>query len=165
MADDDSLPLLNVFEVAAEDGRMRHLLAFIEPVRAGSSGIDPRSIVGEITPTGTGGYDPHSLLLNPGFIEAFTTYMNEVAALAPEIVEPAKSLASGWVYVIDPRNANEPGVDPPTQDLVGAYAVDEIGQVVPRSFQYNKNHVLIDQERGMSGVFIDRLFYDWLHPE
>ena len=52
MPDPQALPLLNVFEVADEpDGVTRHLLAFIEPVLAGSSGIDARSIVGEITPT------------------------------------------------------------------------------------------------------------------
>ena len=160
----ENLPLLNVFEVAADEGGTRHLLAFIEAVRAGSSGIDERSIVGEITPTAEGGYDPMSLKLNAAFIGAFTDYMNEVQAVAPEIVEQARSLPSGWVYIIDPRYDDDSDDDPPPTDLVGAFAVDDIGQVVPRSFQYNENHALIDQERGMSGLFSDRRFYDWLHP-
>jgi hypothetical protein len=164
MSESESLPLLNVFEVSDDEGGTRHLLAFIEPVRAGSSGIDARSIVGEITPTDDGGYDPRSLKLNPEFIEAFSDYMNEVQAVTPEIVEQARTLPSGWVYIIDPRNVEEPGIDPPPTDLVGAFAVDDAGQVVPKSFQYNSNHALIDQERGMTGLFSDRKFYDWLHP-
>ena len=112
MSATDPLPLLNVFEVADDQGATRHLLAFIEPVRAGSSGIAPRSIVGEITPT-AGGYDPRSLKLNPEFIEAFTDYMNEVQSVTPEIVAQARDLPSGWVYIIDPRHVEEPGVDPP----------------------------------------------------
>ena len=160
----DPLPLLNVYEVSDEQGGTRHLLAFIEPVRAGSAGIDSRSIVGEVTPTEDGGYDPRSLKLNPEFIEAFTDYMNEVQAVTPEISEQARSLPSGWVYIIDPRNTDGSDVDPPASDLVGAFAVDDSGQVVPGSFQYNSNHALIDQERGMTGLFSDRRFYDWLHP-
>ena len=160
---DRPLPLLNVFEVTDDQGILRHLLAFIEPVLAGSNGIDTRSIVGEVTPTGEGTFDPSSLKLNPEFIEGFTGYMNEVQAASPEIVDQARDLPSGWVYIIDPRNVDESGEDPPPSDLVGAFAVDDIGQVVPKSFQYNANHVLIDQERGMSGLFSDRRFYDWLH--
>ena len=105
----DPLPLLNVFEVSDDQGGTRHLLAFLEPVRAGSAGIDPRSIVGEITPTDGGGYDPRSLKLNPEFIEAFTDYMNEVQAVTPEIIAQARTLPSGWVYIIDPRHVDEPG--------------------------------------------------------
>lgn len=159
----DSLPLLNVFEVSDEEGGTRHLLAFIEPVVAGSSGIASRSIVGEITPSDEGGYDPLSLKLNPEFIEAFTDYMNDVQAAEPAIVEQARQLPSGWVYIIDPRNLEDAGVEPPAIDLVGAFAVDDAGQVVPKSFQYNANHALIDQDRGMTGLFSDRRFYDWLH--
>jgi hypothetical protein len=165
MSDSEALPLLNVFEVTDDKGVLRHLLAFIEPVLAGSNGIDPRSIVGEITPTETG-YDPSSLKLNPEFIEAFTAYMNEVQAGSPEITNQARTLPSGWVYIIDPRNTDDDEeIDPPSTDLVGAFAVDDIGQVVPQSFQYNANHALIDQERGVTGLFSDRHFYDWLHPQ
>ena len=160
----EPLPLLNVFEVADDQGGTRHLLAFIEPVRAGSAGIDSRSIVGEVTPDDEGGYDPRSLRLNPEFIEAFTAYMNEVIAVEPQIVDQARDQPSGWVYVIDPRHVDDPGVPTPASEVVGAFAVDEAGQVVPTSFQYNANHALIDQERGMTGLFSDRRFYDWLHP-
>jgi hypothetical protein len=164
MSSNDPLPLLNVFEVPDEQGGIRHLLAFIEPSLASSSGIDPRAIVGEIMPTEGGGYDPMSLKLNSEFIEAITDYMNDVQAVEPVIVEQAINQPSAWVYVIDPRSVEAPGVEPIPGDVVGAFAVDDAGQVVPKSFQYNVNHALIDQERGMTGLFYDRRFYDWLHP-
>jgi hypothetical protein len=164
MSESDSLPLLNVFEVSDQaEGGTRHLLAFIETVRAGAVGIDPRSIVGEVTPIESGGYDPWSLKLNPEFIGALTAYMNEVQANSPEIIRQARMLPSAWVYIIDPRNNDESEEDPPPTDLVGAFAVDAIGQIIPQSFQYNASHALIDQDRGMSGLFYDRGFYDWLH--
>ncbi len=47
--------------------------------------------------------------------------------------------------------------------MLGAFAVDESGQIVPGSFQYNRNHVFFDQQSGVSGVLSDREFYDWLH--
>jgi hypothetical protein len=160
----DPLPLLNVFEIADDQGKSRHLLAFIEPVRAGSSGIESRVIVGEVKPTDEGGYDPRSLRLNPEFVEAFTAYMNEVIALETQIASQAHDQPSGWVYIIDPRHVEDPDEATPATEVVGAFAVDESGQVVPKSFQYNANHALIDQQRGMTGLFSDRRFYDWLHP-
>ena len=56
-----------------------------------------------------GTYDPLSLKINPEFIEAFSEYMNEVQGASPEIVEQARTLPSGWVYIIDPRNVDEAG--------------------------------------------------------
>ncbi len=160
----EPLPLLNVFEVPDDQGGIRHLLAFVEPDRANSVGIDSRSIVGEVTPTEADGYDPRSLKINGEFIEAITDYMNDVQAVEPLIVGQAKVQPSGWVYVIDPRNLQEPGVEPAPADLVGAFAVDDTGRIVPRSFQYNVVHTLIDPERGMTSLFSDRKFYDWMHP-
>jgi len=105
---DEALPLVNVFEVAAEEGGTRHLLAFIEVMRAGSSGIDPRSIVGEITPTDEGGYDPRSLKLNPEFIEAFTGYMKRGPGRRARDRRAGPHAPSGWVYIIDPGTSTSP---------------------------------------------------------
>ncbi|WP_435006608.1 hypothetical protein P12x_004128 [Tundrisphaera lichenicola] len=160
---EDSLPLLNVYEVLNEDGKTRHLLTFLSPDRVETSGIQPRYIVGEVTPTDFGGFDPLSLQLNPQFIQALATYMNEVVGHTPEIATQARSSASEWTYIIDPRNRDEPGVEPPPVDFVGAFAVDESGQIVHGSFVYNQSHTLVDPERGYSGIFTDRRFYDWLH--
>ncbi len=162
---DSPLPLLHVFEVPGDDGRIRHLLAFIEPARADSIGIDSESIVGEITPTAEGGFDPQSLQRNPQFLQAFARYMDEVEAHSPEMVDKARGLHSGWAYVIDPRAPAQPGVEPDQADIVGAFSVDDSGRIVPDSFQYNESHLLIDREKGFSGLFTDQKFYDWLHRE
>jgi hypothetical protein len=163
MSDSDELPLLNVFEVEANDGGTRHLLAFVETDLAGSNGLPTRSIVGEISPTEDGGYDSKSLRLNPEFVEALTGYMNAVQATTPEITEQARKLPSGWFYIIDPRFTEDSGTEPSSTDIVGAFAVDDAGHVVPGSFHYNDKHAMIDQVRGMTGLFSDRRFYDWMH--
>lgn len=160
---DDALPLMNVYVFTADDGQVRHLLALQEPVLAGEKGVEPRSIIGEVTPNDYGGYDPLSLLLNPAFVEAIGSYMNEVVAETPEIAEQARAGASNWVLVVDPRNHDQTGVAPHPTDVVGGFVVDESGRIVPGSFEYNIEHNLLDTERGMSGLFSDRRFYDWLH--
>ncbi len=158
-----SLPLLNVYEVADGDGTIHHLLAFVEPVRAGAAGIAARSVVGEFTPGPGGAFDAATLRLNPGFIEAFSAYMNDEASRSPSLIEQARGLASGWLYVLDPRSEAPPDADPAAGDLLGAFAVDDTGQIVPGSFQYNRAHVLFDPAAGPSGLFRERRFHDWLH--
>jgi hypothetical protein len=161
---EDPLPLWNVYEVKTEDGRTQHLLTFLQADRAAAGGIEPRSIVGEVTPTDFGGFDPLSLNVNPEFIEALTTYMNEVVALTPAIVEQARACSVEWTYVVDPRNHDTSGEAPPPTDVLGAFGVNKTGDVVVGSFIYNHSHALIDQEKGFSGIFSDQRFYDWLHP-
>lgn len=161
----EPLPLLNVYEVADEAGASHHLLAFAEPVRAGAEGLASRSVVGEFTPGPGGAFDADTFRLNPEFIEAFTAYMNEEAGRSASLIEQARGLASAWLYVIDPRHGPAPGddADPPAGDLLGAFAVDDVGQIVPGSFQYNRAHLLFDPEAGPSGLFRERRFHDWLH--
>jgi hypothetical protein len=158
-----SLALLNVYEVVT-DGVRRHLVCFLDPILAGSRGIDPRSVIGEFTPGQSRGFDRASFNLNPAFIEAFRSFMNEQPALTPELVEQALNHASGWLYVLDPRFRGPSGTEPGAADLLGCYAVDGTGQIVPNSFIYNENHVWFDPASGVSGVLSDRRFYDWLHP-
>ncbi len=160
-----SLSLLNVYEVESEDGQTHHILAFLDTVRAGAEGIVARSIVGELEPSPQGGYDPARFALNPEFVEAFTAFMNEVAATSESVVEQARAVQSEWLYVIDPRHGVDASVEPAPSDLLGAFAVDETGQVVPGSFQYNRNHRWLDPDGGPSGLLADRPFYDWLHPD
>ncbi len=161
---DAPLPLLNIFEVPDEDGLTRHLLAFLEPTRAESAGIEPRCIVGDIEPTAEGGLDAATLRVNPEFVGAIAAYMNEVQAGSPDLAGSARALAPGRFPVVDPRNPPRPDVAPPPGDIVGTFAVDDSGRVVPGSFSYNQAHALIDPELGISALFSDRKFYDWLHP-
>ena len=74
-----NLSLLNVFQVVV-DGVHHHLVCFLDPVLAGTRGIDARSIVGEFTPGPDGAFDLATFQPNPEFIAAFTQYMNEKGA-------------------------------------------------------------------------------------
>jgi hypothetical protein len=157
------LSLLNVYEVET-NGVHRHLVCFLDVVLAGAVGIDSRSVVGQFDPKPDGGLDSRTFQANPLFIEVFAQYMNERAALSPEIVREASGRASEWLYVLDPRSAGRSTEESSASDLIGCFAVDETGQIVPRSFQYNREHAWFDHDRGVSGVLSDRAFYDWLHP-
>ena len=156
----ESLALLNVYEVETEHGPAS-LLCFLDPVLAGAKGIEPRSIVGEYVTGEGGGFDPDGFRVHPAFVEALTGFMNEEAAETADVAGRARTLASGWLYVLDPRDRSGDGAEPPTANVLGAFAVDDDGQVVPGSFQYNANHKMFDAEHGTSGVLFDRSFYDW----
>jgi hypothetical protein len=161
---DPKLALLNTYEVH-QDGVTHHLVCFLDPVLAGSRGIDPRSILGSFTPGEGGTFDLQAFRLNPEFVAAFTQYMNEAATLSPQLLCEAANYPSGWLYIIDPRFPDDsPEADPPASEVVGCFAVDDAGQIVPKSFQYNKNHAWFDPETGVSDLLSDRQFYDWLHP-
>ncbi len=68
-----------------------------------------------------------------------------------------------WLYLVDPRNTAPENEDPPGPDMLGCFAVDETGQVVPFSFQYNADHRWFCPDKGPSGLLTDRRFYDWLN--
>jgi hypothetical protein len=156
------LELINVFEVA-DGGETRHFLCFLEAELGLTKGIDSREVIGRVEPGPAGGFDPTSLVPNPAFVETLARYMNEEAARSPEVAREAMANPSGWVYVIDPRQ-DDPDAPVPPANILGCFAADDAGQVVPDSFQYNRNHRWVDPVRGVSGVLRDRAFYDWLHP-
>lgn len=158
----EPLSLLNVFEVEV-DGRTRYLIGFIDAVLAGAAGLDERSIVGEYTPGPADEFDPASFESNPAFVAAFVEYMNRQGSQSPELASQAEGYTSGWLYLVDPRSHAPAASEPPPSDLLGGFAVDSAGQIVPDSFRYNPQHLWFNPASGASGVFTDRKFYDWLH--
>lgn len=163
---DRGLPLLNVYEINDAEGAPRHLIAFVDTVRAGASGLDPRSVVGDFTPGADGGFSAQTFRINPEFVRALASYMDEVVATTSGVIRDANDQPSGWLYLIDPRADDEPEEDDPDPgDVLGCFAVDDSGQIVPKSFQYNTNHNIFSDDSGVSGLFSDRSFYDWLHPD
>ncbi len=158
----ESLALLNIYEVESEHGPAS-LLCFLDPVLAGAKGIERRSIVGEYVAGADGEFDPDSFRVNPGFVEALTGYMNDEASGSSGIIEQSRGVTSGWLYILDPRDRTPGGTEPDTANVLGAFAVDDSGQVVPGSFQYNANHAMFHRDHGTSGLLFDRSFYDWLH--
>src|SRR4051794_2003649 len=162
MTEESALPLLNIFEVETEEG-VKHLVGFLDPVRAGAEGIATRSIVGGFTPGEDGAFNPGSFSVNPEFVAAFTDYMNGEPSRSDEIAAQARTVPSSWLYVVDPRDQTPDDQDPPGSQVIGCYAVDEAGQIVPNSFQYNAEHLWFCPETGPSGVLENRQFFDWLH--
>jgi hypothetical protein len=158
---DPNPSLINAFEVELE-GSIRHFLCFVDPALAEERGIDGRSVLGEFTPGPDGGLDLDSLKINPHFIEAFEQFMNEEAARSPELAQEARSHPGDWLYVIDSRHQGDPDDDPPASEVVGRFAVDETGQIVPDSFQYNRQHLWFSPDAGGSSILANRPFYDWL---
>jgi hypothetical protein len=158
----ESTQLLNVYEVVTEDG-LRHLVCFLDPERADAEGIDPCSVVGEFTPGPGQSFDPATFLPNTVFVEAFKEYMDEEAMRSPELSRAALEHADDWLYVLDPRFHGVHDGEPPAGEILGGYAVDGSGQIIPGSFLYNERHRWFDPVAGVSGVLFDRRFYDWLH--
>jgi hypothetical protein len=163
---EDSLNLLNIYEVDEELGTL-YLVCFLEPVMAGAVGIPSRAVVGEFTPDADNEFDPETFERNDEFINAFVQYMNREGAKAPELLAQAKAEPGGFLYLVDPRFDIDAFGDeePPAAQLIGRFLVDEQGDIIPDSFEYNSDHVLFDPESGVSGLLNDRRFYDWLHPQ
>jgi hypothetical protein len=159
---DSSLSLINVFEVQRE-GATQHLIGFIDPVLAGARGIDARAILGEFTPGAGGDFDARTFRANPRFIAAFEEFMNEVAGKTSELANEAGKHPGGRLNVVDARHRADPDRDPPAAELIGSFAIDEAGRIVPGSFRHNSDHVWFHPETGTSSVLLNRQFYDWLH--
>lgn len=162
MPGERELALLNIFVVETEEGR-QHIVAFLDPVRAGAEGIPPRSVVGGFTPDESGSFDYDTFELNADFIEAFVDYMNSAPSATEEIRAQASLIRSDWLYVLDPRNQSPDDADPPKSDILGCYAIDDTGQVAPKSFQYNAEHLWFCLGNGVSGLLEDRDFFDWIN--
>jgi hypothetical protein len=158
----ETTQLLNVYEVVTDAG-LRHLVCFLDPERADSEGIDHRSVVGEFTPGPGQSFDPDTFLPNPTFVETFKGYMDEEATRSPELNREALEHADDWLYVLDPRFVGDLDGEPPAGEILGGYAVDASGRIIPGSFAYNERHRWFDPVAGVSGVLFDRRFYDWVH--
>jgi hypothetical protein len=158
----DPLPLLNIYEID-DRGTTRHLVGFLDQVRAGAVGIASRAMVGEFTPRPDGEFDVTTFRPNPEFIAALAEYMNAVVVHDSGVIAQAKAQPGGRMLLVDPRRPFAPDEMPPGKDLVGGFDVDADGRIVPGSFQYNALHAWFDPEFGVSGLLEDRRFYDWLH--
>lgn len=157
------LSLLNIFEVKEEAGP-RHYVCFLDPVLAGAIGIAEEAIVGEFTPTPDGEFDPETFRLNARFVEAFERYMNDQAIDNEELQALASQQPANRLFLVDPRQADDPDAEVGDTNVIGHFQVDPIGVLMPDSFQYNERHLLFDPELGVSGILFDRQFYLWLHP-
>jgi hypothetical protein len=122
-------------------------------------------MVGEFVPAPNGEFDPETFSVNPEFVAAFVAYMNLQARSVPEFGQQARERPGERLFIVDPRNQDQGDTGPPEFDILGGFDVNEVGEIVPDSFQYNANHQWFSQSSGISGIFFDRRFYAALHPE
>ena len=162
MSDEASYDLLNIFEIETPEGP-QYLVCFLEPMLAGSRGIEGKAVIGEFTPGPDGDFDPYTFRLNREFTNSISGFMNEHALESDSLQQQAQASPGAELYLVDPRFDGSDG-EPSPGDLLGSIQVDEDGQPVPGSFVYNSKHVMFDPHRGPSGLLMDRDFYDWLHP-
>ncbi|GIW88763.1 MAG: hypothetical protein KatS3mg108_3087 [Isosphaeraceae bacterium] len=160
------LPLLNVYEVEDEQrGGTRHLVGFMDPVLAGAIGLVSHAMVGEFTPGPSGDFDPGSFTVNPEFVDAVIRFMNLQPARSEPLRQGAREIPGERLYVVDPRADVAEDEDPEPEDVLGWYQVDQAGELVPDSFRYNAQHVWFSTRSGVSGLLMDRTFYEFIHPE
>lgn len=160
MAEAEPTTLLHIYEVEVED-RTAHVIGFLDPAIAQKTGIFPDAIVGEFLPDENGEFDPETFHPNPAFIEAFERYMNQEVVKTPELMMLAQQKPGELLALIDPRHP-EGEEEPEDRNIVGRFEVDIDGWIKPDSFQYNPAHIWFDNTHGVSGVFQNQEFYDWL---
>lgn len=158
----ESLPLLMVYVLDDTSGR-HHVICFQDPVLAGSVGVDVRTIVGRYFPTPEGRFDPATFQFNTGFVLTVTDFMNRVVFEDPWLHQEAKHVAGGRLEVIDPRCVAAELTEIPMSEIVGWFAVDDSGLILPDSFLYNHNHLWFEPQFGTSGLLSLRSFYDFVH--
>ena len=157
--------LLNIYEVEL-DGQIRHLIGFLAPEVAHRLGIASRKIVGEFQPTPEGEFDPATFEVNEEFIQAYTDFMNEDVVRNPELMMLAMDQPDRYLTLIDPRHPSDtPDLEVPIVNKVGRFRSTPEGFIQENSFQYNQKHLWFDPEYGVSGVFLNREFYDWLNQD
>ena len=161
---DDDLPLLNIFDVESPEGT-RHFVGLQDAVMAGAVGLSSRAMVGEFTPDPSGDFDLSTFVPNLEFSEAVAEYLDTCAREAPALVAAAEAAPGRPLYLVDPRSPTPDDQDPPAEDVLGHFEVDESGRIVAESFTYNRAHAWFSPRSGVSGLLSDRQFYNWLHPE
>lgn len=161
---ESDLPLLNIFEVETEEG-LRHFVGFQDQVLAGAIGLASHAMVGEFNPKPDGEFDAETFTPNPEFIGAVVAYMNGVPEQSPELAEGARQIPGQRLHIVDPRNQTPTEEDPPLEDVLGSYQVDDSGAIETDSFEYNQDHIWFSPAFGISGLLADLNFYHWLHPE
>jgi hypothetical protein len=163
MTKPNALPLLMVYELNDTSGH-HHVICFQDPVHAGSVGIDVRSIVGRFQPDPSGQFTPSTFQFNLAFVDEVSQFMNKSLIHNSSLQDEARNSPDGRLEVIDPRCLSTELLDIPVSSIIGWFAVDALGQIIPDSFLYNHNHLWFDPEYGTSGLLCSRQFYDFLHP-
>ena len=128
--------------------RDAQLVGFLDPVLAGSRGIDPRARSSARSRRGRTGFRPPDVPPQSGIRRRLhRVHEREPRAARPSSSpQAAGSRAGGSTSSIPAARTIPPRPTRPPSEMVGCFAVDDAGQIVPNSFQYNKNHAWFDPE-------------------
>lgn len=134
----------------AVQGEPRDYATVLPPERVLATGLPAEAIVGLLLEPAAEGRAPHpeAFAENPAFRALFDEVVGRHAADDPAIVDQARRLGSGYVYVIDGRTPDARG-DVPAEDVVGAFQVRE-GAVVREPYLPNPKYRLL----GEHGFFV-----------
>ena len=120
------------------------------------------SVVGRLLMPSLGGgtLTPENFDANPLFADFLHDVIARHAADEPDLIEEARRLGSGKVYVIDGRTPTPAGAVP-AADILGSFGVDG-GAVVAGSYERNPNHTVLSA----TGFFrLSRTLHDRLAAE
>lgn len=98
--------------------------------------------------------DWRSFRANPTFLARFSLFMRGELAVRPAILEEGRFGPGEFAYAIDLRTAS-PREDVPFSDIIGWYQTTAQGYVIPASFRYNEDHVLVLPSGRFSSILED----------
>jgi hypothetical protein len=125
------------------DGEMRDYVSILPPEMTQRLGLPGAAVVGVLlTPDGA---EEVPLLErfspNPAFVELLSHVVGRHGPDEPSLVEEARRVGSGYVYVIDGRTP-DPAAPMQAEDVIGAFQVRD-GEVVREPYLPNARHQLL----------------------
>ena len=129
-----------------KDGEKIKYLSLLDPKKAFKKGIIGRAIMG-IVKGDEIKVSQDNFISNREFKEFMQSVIAKEIFDDPSIKKQAKKSKDGYIYLIDARTLTPQGEVPP-YDIIGAVKIEK-GKLVSKSYQPNKNHVLV----GPKGIF------------
>jgi hypothetical protein len=114
-------------------------ISFLSPQEVQSlGGLSDEAIAGFIVddlPT------PETFRPNARFIEFMHQVIRTAAPFDPDLRAAAREQGNGWVYIIDLRTPDGPLGRVPTEDIIGAFQVQN-GEIISDSYETNEQHLV-----------------------
>jgi hypothetical protein len=125
------------------DGEMRDYVSILPPEMTQRLGLPGAAVVGVLLATEGGEEVPlvERFSPNPAFVELLGRVVGRHGPDESSLVEEARRVGSGYVYVIDGRTP-DPAAPMRAEDVIGAFQVRD-GEVVREPYLPNPKHQLL----------------------
>lgn len=124
------------------DGEMRDYVSILPPEMTQRLGLPGSAVVGVLlAPEGEEMPLLERFSANPAFAELLGRVVGRHGPDEPSLVEEARRVGSGYVYVIDGRTP-DPAAPMRAEDVIGAFQVRD-GEVVREPYLPNPRHQLL----------------------